>query len=139
MSSYYAQAIAEELNVRPETISLILGDTDRTPDGGYSAGFIFGMANVARSQRIPIKRCWGWPLRNLAFRFRASLWLTGVVSGGGKSLSYGHLVQGQHLDLKIPIIGKLAKVDRPRALESRVWTASSVTGDPPMKPMSQFR
>src|SRR5882724_4441858 len=48
MSSYYAQAIAEELNVRPETISLILSDTDRTPDGGYSAGFLDGMANVRK-------------------------------------------------------------------------------------------
>src|SRR5436190_24369646 len=48
MSGYYAQAIAEELNVRPETISLILGDTDKTPDGGYSAGFLSGMANVRK-------------------------------------------------------------------------------------------
>ncbi|HET8965963.1 MAG TPA: molybdopterin cofactor-binding domain-containing protein, partial [Candidatus Acidoferrum sp.] len=40
MSGYYAQAIAEELRVRPEVISLVLGDTDRTPDGGYSAGFL---------------------------------------------------------------------------------------------------
>jgi CO/xanthine dehydrogenase Mo-binding subunit len=43
MSGYYAQAIAEELRVRPEVISLVLGDTDRTPDGGYSAGFLTGM------------------------------------------------------------------------------------------------
>ena len=48
MSGYYAQAIAEELNVRPETISLIMGDTDKTPDGGYSAGFLFGMSNVRK-------------------------------------------------------------------------------------------
>ena len=48
MSGYYAQAIAEELNVRPETISLILGDTDKTPDGGYSAGFLSGMINVRK-------------------------------------------------------------------------------------------
>src|SRR2546427_603905 len=48
MSAYYAQAIAEELCVRPETISLVLGDTDRTPDGGPSAGFLYGMANVRK-------------------------------------------------------------------------------------------
>jgi len=48
MSAYYAQAIAEELCVRPETISLVLGDTDRTPDGGSSAGFLYGMANVRK-------------------------------------------------------------------------------------------
>jgi nicotinate dehydrogenase subunit B len=48
MSGYYAQAIAEELRVRPEAISLILGDTDKTPDGGYSAGFLSGMINLRK-------------------------------------------------------------------------------------------
>src|ERR1700710_1050465 len=48
MSAYYAQMIAEELNVRPEAITLILGDTDKTPDGGYSAGFLSGAFNVRK-------------------------------------------------------------------------------------------
>src|SRR5258706_14464009 len=48
MSGYYTQVIAEELSVRPETISLIMGDTDKTPDGGYSAGFLSGMVNVRK-------------------------------------------------------------------------------------------
>src|SRR4029453_14804704 len=48
VSGYYLQVIAEELRVRPEVISLVLGDTDRTPDGGYSAGFLTGMANVRK-------------------------------------------------------------------------------------------
>src|SRR5262245_45615311 len=34
MSGYYTQVIAEELRVKPEPISLVLGDTDHTPDGG---------------------------------------------------------------------------------------------------------
>jgi len=55
MSAYYAQTLAEELNVRPETISLILGDTDRTPDGGYSAGFLTGAENFRKVGRTPIK------------------------------------------------------------------------------------
>src|SRR3984957_17518938 len=36
MSAYYAQVMAEELSVQAETITLIMGDTDKTPDGGYS-------------------------------------------------------------------------------------------------------
>ena len=48
MTAYYAQAVAEELNVRPEAISLLMGDTDKTPDGGYSAGFLTGMSNVRK-------------------------------------------------------------------------------------------
>jgi len=67
MSAYYAQTIAEELCVRPETISLVLGDTDRTPDGGASAGFLDGMANVRKVAPTRTRRCWAWPRRNLVF------------------------------------------------------------------------
>jgi len=48
MSGFYAQVVAEELSVRPETVSLIMGDTDRTPDGGYSSGFLTGAANLRK-------------------------------------------------------------------------------------------
>ena len=33
MSAFYAQVVAEELSVRPEMVTLIMGDTDRTPAG----------------------------------------------------------------------------------------------------------
>ena len=48
MSAFYAQVVAEELNVRPETVTLIMADTDRTPDGGYSSGFLTGATNMRR-------------------------------------------------------------------------------------------
>jgi len=139
MSSYYAQAIAEELNVLPETISLILGDTDRTPDGGYSAGFILGMANVRKVAAYTYQALLGLAAAQFGVPVSSLSVVDGVVSGGGKSLSYGHLVQGQHLDLKIPIIGKLAKVDPSEGSGISGLDGFSVTGDPPMKPMSQFK
>src|SRR5882757_5838709 len=37
MSAFYTQVIAEELSIHPEAITLVMGDTDKTPDGGYSA------------------------------------------------------------------------------------------------------
>src|SRR5712671_3859351 len=37
----YKQIVAEELNVPFEAITaVVMGDTDRTPDGGFSAGFL---------------------------------------------------------------------------------------------------
>src|SRR4249919_3715899 len=37
----YRQLVAEELNVPYEAItSVVMGDTDRTPDGGFSAGYL---------------------------------------------------------------------------------------------------
>src|SRR5712671_5970802 len=37
----YKRIVAEELNVPFEAITaVVMGDTDRTPDGGFSAGFL---------------------------------------------------------------------------------------------------
>ena len=48
MSAYYAQMVAEELRVKPERITLIMGDTDRTPDGGWSADYLTGVQNLRK-------------------------------------------------------------------------------------------
>jgi CO/xanthine dehydrogenase Mo-binding subunit len=47
----YKQIVAEELNVSYEAItSVVMGDTDRTPDGGFSAGFLeYGGANIKKA------------------------------------------------------------------------------------------
>ena len=140
MSAYYAQAIAEELNVRPETISLILGDTDRdagrrilrgisdgneqrTEGGGVHAP---GAAGIGRESN------WVSPVSGLSVT-------DGIVSGGGKSISYGKLVEGQHLDLKIPVEGKQARPDPAGWVGMTSLDGFTVTGDPPMKPVNEFK
>src|ERR1700757_1144846 len=47
----YKQIAAEELNVPFDAITtVIMGDTDRTPDGGFSAGFLdYGGANLRKA------------------------------------------------------------------------------------------
>ena len=47
----YKQIVAEELNVPFEAITtVVMGDTDRTPDGGFSAGFLeYGGANLRKA------------------------------------------------------------------------------------------
>jgi nicotinate dehydrogenase subunit B len=99
MSGYYPQVVAEELCVRPEVISLIMGDTDRTPDGGYSAGFVTGMANVRKVAAYAYRALLGLAATQLGVPVENLTVVDGVVSGGGKKISYGQLVQGQHLDL----------------------------------------
>ena len=46
----YKQIVAEELSVPFEAITtVVMGDTDRTPDGGFSAGFLeYGGAEPAQ-------------------------------------------------------------------------------------------
>ena len=50
----YKQIVAEELNVTFEAITtVVMGDTDRTPDGGVSAGFLAnGGLNIRKAARL---------------------------------------------------------------------------------------
>src|SRR5450432_2005373 len=102
MSAFYAQMIAEELSVRPEAVLLILGDTDKTPDGGYSAGFLSGAANVRKVAAYTYQALLGLAATQLGVPASALAVTEGMVSGGGKSISYGKLIEGHQLDLKIP-------------------------------------
>ncbi len=138
-SGYYAQAIAEELNVRPETISLIMGDTDKTPDGGYSAGFLFGMNNVRKVAAYTHQALLGLAATQLGVPISNLTVADGVVSGGGKSITYGQLVEGQHLDLKIPVEGILPRIDAAEWMGVKGLDGITVTGEPPMKAMNQFK
>jgi nicotinate dehydrogenase subunit B len=139
MSGYYAQVIAEELSIRPETISLLMGDTDKTPDGGYSAGFITGMNNLRKVAAYTYQALLGLAATQLQVPVSGLTIVDGVVSGGGKSITYGQLVRGQHLNLTIPVTGRPATADPAAWIGITSLDGFTVTGDPPLKPMSQFR
>jgi nicotinate dehydrogenase subunit B len=139
MSAFYAQVIAEELSVEPESITLLMGDTDRTPDGGYSAGFRNGAANLRKVGAYTYQALLGLAADKLRVPVSSLTVTNGVVSGGGKSIRYGELVQDQQLDLKIPVSGAPAKVDPSSWNGIAGLDGLVVLGDPPMKPMSQYK
>ena len=139
MSGYYAQAIAEELNVRPEVISLLMGDTDRTPDGGYSAGFLSGMNNVRKVAAYTYQALLGLASTQLGVPVADLTVDDGVVSGGRRSITYGQLIQDHHLDLRIPVTGRPAKADPTAWVGITSLDGFTVSGDPPLKPMSHFK
>jgi CO/xanthine dehydrogenase Mo-binding subunit len=138
MSAFYAQMIAEELNVRPESITLILGDTDQTPDGGYSAGFLTGAANVQKVAAYTYQALLGLASQALGVPASALSAAEGVVSGGGKRITYGELVERQQLDLTIPVSGGLPKLDPSDGTGVGGLEGVTVTGMPTMKPVSQY-
>jgi nicotinate dehydrogenase subunit B len=102
----FAQIVAEELDVPASSVSMLLGDTARTPDQGTTAG----------SSSI---RMAGMQLRQIAAEGRAALLKLaaerlgapmdqlrvkdGVVSHGSKHVGYGELVRGQVLTPVAPI------------------------------------
>jgi CO/xanthine dehydrogenase Mo-binding subunit len=139
ITGYYPQTIAEELNVRPETITLIMGDTDRTPDGGYSAGFLTGMSNVRKVAAYTHQALLGLAATQLGVSVSSLSVTDGIVTGGGKKLTYGELVQGQHLELKIPVKGALPKPDPAGEVGMTSLDGLTVTGDPPMKAATEFK
>lgn len=124
----YRQIVAEELNVTFEAITTVVsGDTDRTPDGGPSVDLLGrGAPNLRKAAAYTYQALLDLAASRLGVprdRLSAS---DGVVSGGGKSLSYGQLVQGAKLDLTIPVTGSLT------------GGGLTVTGNPPLKPVSQY-
>lgn len=139
ITGYYPQTIAEELNVRPETITLIMGDTDRTPDGGFSAGFLSGMSNVRKVAAYTYQALMGLAATRLGVPISSLSVADGVVTGGGKKVSYGELVRGQHLELKIPVEGALPKPDAAGWVGMSSLDGLTVTGDPPMKAVKEFK
>src|SRR6202453_554803 len=137
MSAFYAQVIAEELSVQPESITLLMGDTDKTPDGGYSAGFLSGAANLRKVGAYTYQALLGLAAEKLHVPISSLTVTDGIVSGGGKSIRYGELVQQQQLDLKIPVSGAPAKVDPAEWNGLAGLDGLTVLGDPPMKAMRQ--
>jgi CO/xanthine dehydrogenase Mo-binding subunit len=139
MSAYYAQVIAEELSVQPESITLLMGDTDRTPDGGYSAGLLSGAANLRKVGAYTYQALLSLAADKLSVPVSALSVTDGGVSGAGKSIRYGELVQDQQLDLKIPVSGAPPKVDPTSGIGIAGLDGLVVLGDPPTKPVSHYK
>ena len=125
----YRQIVAEELNATFESITtVVMGDTDRTPDGSGAFDFLGGgMPNVRKAAAYTYQALLDLAARRLGVAKSEVRAKDGVVSGGGKSMTYGELVRGQQLKLTIPVSGKLTTL-----------MGLTVTGNPPLKPVSEY-
>src|SRR5579862_3722209 len=94
-SAFYIQAIAEELDVDPKTITLIMGHTDETPDGGYSAALLMGAANQRKVAAYTRQALLSLASAKFGVAAANLTVINGVVSGGGQHATYGELVKGQ--------------------------------------------
>src|SRR5580704_6608355 len=105
----YKQLVAEELNVPYEAIaSVVMGDTDRTPDGGFSAGYLeYGGQNLRKAAAYTYQAILDLAATTLHVDKGQLTVKDGVISGGGRRLTFGELVKGQELKLTIPVEGDL--------------------------------
>ena len=126
----FRQIAAEELHTTFEAITeVVLGDTDRTPDGGISAGYLRGgTPNVRKVAAYTYQALLELAAVKLGVSKNGLSVENGIVSGGGKSISYGQLVKGAELKLTIPVQGTLTHQG-----------GLTVLGDPPMTPVSEYK
>ena len=121
--------MAEELNAPFEAITtVVMGDTDRTPDGSGAFDFLGrGTPNIRKAAAYTYQALLDLASQRLGVPKSDLSVKDGIVSGGGKSMSYGDLVKGQQLKLTIPVSGDLTSI-----------MGLTVTGNPPMKPVSEY-
>ncbi len=125
----YRQIVADELSVSFEAITTVVtGDTDRTPDGSGAFDFLGrGVPNIRKAAAYTYQALLGLASERLGVPKEKLAVKDGVVSGGGKSVSYGDLVKNQQLKLTIPVKGELTSI-----------MGLTIDGNPPMKPVSEY-
>jgi CO/xanthine dehydrogenase Mo-binding subunit len=125
----YRQIVAEELSTSFDAITTVVtGDTDRTPDGSGAFDFLGrGMPNIRKAAAYVYQAMLDLASQRLGVPKEQLRVKDGIVTGGGKSISYGDIVKDQQLTLTIPVSGSLTGI-----------TGLRITGDPPMKPVSEY-
>jgi len=125
----YRQIVAEELSVPFEAITTVVsGDTDRTPDGSGAFDFLgHGTPNIRKAAAYTYQALLDLASEKLGVPKDKLSAKDGIVSGGGKSISYGDLVKNQQLKLTIPVKGDLTSI-----------FGLTIEGNPPMKPVSEY-
>jgi nicotinate dehydrogenase subunit B len=125
----YRQIVAEELSVPFEAITTVIaGDTDRTPDGSGAFDFLgHGTPNIRKAAAYTHQALLDLASEKLGVPKEKLSVKDGIVSGAGKSISYGDLVKNQQLKLTIPVSGDLTSI-----------MGLTIEGNPPMKPVSEY-
>jgi CO/xanthine dehydrogenase Mo-binding subunit len=98
------QMVAEELDVPFERVDLVTGDTSLTPDQGTTWGSLtiqvggMQIRNAAATARDALL---GEAAQRLGVKKEDLAVADGVISGGGKRVSYSELIGGKQFSLKL--------------------------------------
>jgi CO/xanthine dehydrogenase Mo-binding subunit len=110
----FAQIVADELDVPFKAIKMVLGDTSRTVNQGSSTASD-GMLNGAKPIRHAAAEARRVLLNLASAKLNvpvASLTVSdGVVSGGGKTVTYADLIGNQRFNTTVRVIGTGSSTD----------------------------
>ena len=108
----YRQIVADEMSVPFEAITTVIqGDTDRTPDGSGAFDFLGrGTPNIRKAAAYTYQALLDLASEKLGVAKDKLTVTDGIVSGGGRNISYGDLVKDQQLKLTIPVRGDLTSI-----------------------------
>jgi CO/xanthine dehydrogenase Mo-binding subunit len=98
------QLVAEELDVPMSRINLITGDTMLTPDQGTTWGSLtiqLGGMQIRNAAATARSALLDEAAKRLGVKKEELSVTDGVVSGGGKRVSYGELIGGKQFSLKL--------------------------------------
>ncbi len=125
----YRQIVADELSVPFEAITTIVqGTTDCTPDGSGAFDFLGrGTPNIRKAAAYTYQALLDLASERLGVPKGKLTVKDGIVSGGGKTISYGDLIKNQQLKLTIPVSGDLTGI-----------MGLTIEGNPPMKAVSDY-
>ncbi len=125
----YRQAVAEELGMPLEAMTrVITGDTDRTPDGGGTFGLLrTNLLNLRKAAAYTREAVLDLAAAQLGASRAGLAIVDGEITGGGHPMSVGALIEGQSLELTIPVEGELTS-----------FMGLVVAGDPPLKDPSTY-
>ncbi len=125
------QSVAEELDVPLKAIKLISGDTDKTPDGGWTANAqlsgVLNLRKVAAIGRQALLDLAGQRFGVPASQLTVTDGTVSVVGKPSQRVTYAQLVQGQVLNVTIPTKGTLGSF------------GLSVSANPTLKPVDQYK
>ena len=125
----YRQIVADELSVPFEAITTVVqGTTDCTPDGSGAFDFLGrGTPNIRKAAAYTYQALLDLASERLGVPKDKLTVKDGIVSGGGKTISYGDLIKDQQLKLTIPVRGDLTGI-----------MGLTIEGNPPMKAVSDY-
>ncbi|HZO98567.1 MAG TPA: molybdopterin cofactor-binding domain-containing protein [Gaiellaceae bacterium] len=135
----FIQVVADELGVPFESITIVMGHTDRTPLQGKSTASN-AMASAVQPVQVAAANAYqallGMASARLGVPVSGLTVADGVVSGGGKSVSYGDLIGGRRFNISIPVSSPPGSSD---PLQTNNGSTGALAVTVPLKDPSQYR